>query len=224
MRVLITGGGDMGRITAERLLEGGHEVVLVEEERDVCERLATELDLMVICGDATRPDILEKAEIEEADLVLAISGNDQNNLITALMAREYGAGRVIVKLDDPAFNTVCRKLGVEEIVNPKIATAKHITDMARRPHALEVSTFVGGSIRVYTAIIQKEAHSGVKIADLGLPRSSLAVVVERDKEYFIPKEDFKLVKGDHLTVICEEDDLDELDALFGPEGEGGEEK
>lgn len=221
MRVLITGGGDIGKTAASRLVEEGHEVVLIEEEREVCERIAENLDMMVICGDATKPDILEKAEIDRAELVLALSGNDQGNLITALMAKEYRNNeeekgkRVIVRLDDPAFNTVCRKLGFEEIVNPKIATANHIADMARRPHALEVSTFVGGSIRVYTAIIYKEDHIGATVKDLPLPSDSLAVIIQREKEFFITKPDFKVMKGDHLTIICEEKALEKLEEVFG---------
>ncbi|MFQ5466201.1 MAG: potassium channel family protein [Thermodesulfobacteriota bacterium] len=214
MRIVITGGGSMGRATAETLVNAGHEVILVEENMEVCERLATELDIMVCCGDATRPDILEKASIEKADLVLALSGNDQTNLITALVAREYGAERVIVRLDDPEFNRVCRMLGVEEIVSPTTATAKHIADMARRPHALEVSTLVGGSLRVFTVTLQKEGLFGKKISELGLPGEVLIAVVERGGEYFVPGGAFKVLEGDNLSIICEEKNLDRLEEFF----------
>lgn len=217
MRVIISGGGSIGRAVAQTLVNAGHDVVLVEEEKEVCERLATELDTIVICGDATRPDILEKAEVDKADLVLALSGNDQMNLITALVAREYGAKRVILKLDDPEFNNVCRKLGVEEIVNPKIATAKHIADMAKRPHALEVSTLVGGSLRVFSATVQQDEMAGKRIADLDLPGDSLVAVIERDSEYFVPKGGFKILPGDKLTIICEEKTLEVLEEQFGQE-------
>lgn len=222
MRILITGGGDVGRIVAETLVNAGHGVVLVEEEREVCERLAGELDLVVICGDATKPDILEKAEVEKADLVLALSGNDKMNLITALVAKTYEAPRVIVKLDDPDFNAVCHKLGVEEIINPKTATAKHISDMAKKPHALEVSTLVGGSIRAFTAIITKKEIFGKHIEELKWPENSLAVVVERKNEFFIPRAGLKLLEGDKVIAICEEKSLEELSGLFNNTGESAE--
>ncbi len=215
MRIIISGGGDIGRLTAESLVNAGHEVVIIERQRDVCERLAEELDVLVICGDATRPDVLEKAGIEKADLIIALSGDDKMNLLTALVAREeYDIKRVIVKLDDPAFNMVCQRLGVEEIVNPKIATAKHISDMARRPHALEVSTLVGGSIRVFTTIIHKPEHKGKRIDALGLPENSIAVVVQRGEEFFIPTSGFRVMDGDHLTILCEEKELDVLTDTF----------
>ncbi len=215
MRILISGGGDVGRITAEQLAESGHDVVLIEAERSTCERIASELDMMVVCGDATRPEILEKAGIESADLVMALTGNDQVNLITALVARTYNVKRVMVNLDDPAFNNVCQKLGVEEIVNPKIATAKHLADMAKKPHALEVSTIVGGGIRVFTTLVRKDRHAGKRIEELDLPRESVAAVVRRENEFFIPTPDFKLLDGDHLTILAEEKLLDKLAEVFG---------
>lgn len=215
MRILISGGGDVGRITAEQLAESGHDVVLIESDRATCERIATELDMMVVCGDATRPEILEKAGIENADLVMALTGNDQVNLITALVARTYNVKRVMVNLDDPAFNNVCQKLGVEEIVNPKIATAKHLADMAKKPHALEVSTIVGGGIRVFTTLVSKDRHAGKRIEELELPRESVAAVVRRENEFFIPTPDFKLLEGDHLTILAEEKLLDKLGEIFG---------
>ncbi len=215
MRILMTGGGDMGRITAEALISAGHDVVLIEEGREVCERLAEALDIMVICGDATNPDILEKAEIEKADILIALSGSDKMNILTSIIAKEYGVKRIIVRLDDPAFNAICRKFGVEEIINPKTATAKHIAYMIKTPRALEISTLVGGDIRAFTAIIKKEEHGGKKTEDLALPSDCLPVVVKRDKEFFIARAGFKVLKGDSLTILCEEKSLDALGKIFG---------
>jgi trk system potassium uptake protein TrkA len=213
MRVLIAGGGDIGRITAESLVNVGHEVIVIDESPEVCERLASELDLMCICGDATRPHLLEKAEIEKADIVIALSGTDQENLITALIAKEYGVKRVIVKLDDPDFNIVCYKLGIEEVINPKVATAKHVADMTRKLHALELSTLVGGSIRVFTAIIKKD-NAGKRIDDLGLPGDCLPAVIQREEEFFIAKSDIKVMEGDRLDILCEEATLEALAKSF----------
>ncbi len=215
MRILISGGGDVGKVTAETLVNAGHEVVLIEEDRGACELLAESLDIMVICGDATRPDILEKGDIKAADIVLALSGNDRMNILTALVAKEYGVKRVIVKLDDPAYNIVCQKLGVEEVVNPKIAAAKHIADMVRQPHAIELSTLVGGSIRVFTAIIQKDKFAGKKIEDIELPEGSRVVVVQRGSEFFIPARGFRVQEGDRLSILCLEKNLEELQKTFG---------
>jgi len=215
MRILISGGGDLGRITAERLSNAGHDLRVIEESSEVCERIADEADIMVLCGDGTRPDMLEKAEVERADIVIALSGNDNANLITALIAREYGVKRVIIKLDDPSFNIVCHKLGIEEIINPKVATARHISNLIHEPHAIDISTLVGGSIRVFTAIIKSGDLAGKRISELELPEDCLPVVLKREAEFLIVKSDVKLLEGDSLQLLCEEKSLERLRELFG---------
>ena len=214
MRIILTGGGELGRLVMDSLVEMAHDVTVIDPREDVCSSIADQYDVMVLNGDVTRPDVLERAGIEKADLVIAITEDDRQNLITALVAKEYGVKRVMVKLDDPGFNMVCHKLGIEEIINPRVATAHLIATMVRRPHALEMSTLVGGTIRVFTAIIKKPEHIGRRIEELALPDDSLPVVVERRGEFFIAKPELRLLEGDHLDIICEENTLDILSNIF----------
>lgn len=221
MRILITGGGKLGRMTAEALTNSGHELRVIEKNNYVCETIASELDIMVLCGDATSPDLLEKAEIEKADIVIALSGDDKANLITALIAQDYGVKRVIIKLDDPAFNLVCIKLGLEEIINPKVAMAKRISDLVKAPQAVEISTLVGGSIRVFSAVIQSADHVGKHISELDLPQDCTPIVLKRNSEFLLVKPDMKLMEEDHLQFLCEEKSLDKLDEMFSAPVEDG---
>ena len=214
MRIILTGAGELGRLVVESLVEMAHDVTVIDDREDVCSSVADEYDVMVLCGDVTRPDVLERAGIEKADLVIALTEDDKQNLITALIAKEYGVERVMVKLDDSGFNIVCHKLGIEEIISPRVATARLIASMVRRHHALEMSTLVGGTIRVFTATIRKPEHIGKRIEELELPDDSLPVVVERRGEFFIAKPDIKLLEGDHLDIICEENTLDILSNIF----------
>lgn len=214
MKVIISGGGNLGRLVAESLIASGHEVTIIEKDREICESLASTLDAMVINGDGTSPDILENAGIRDADIVIAISGSDQSNLITGLIAKELGVGRIIVKLDDPAFNIICNKLGIEEVVNPKVAIARHVSDMAKGPHLLDIATIVRGEIRTYTAEVKKK-DTEKRVEELELPQEAIIAVVQRGKEFFIPKGKLKLLKGDRLFIICEEKVLPDLERIFG---------
>ncbi|MDH4227050.1 MAG: NAD-binding protein [Deltaproteobacteria bacterium] len=213
MKVIIAGGGDVGRLTAENFINLGHEVTLIERDKEVCTKLAESFDAMILCGDATRPDMLEKAGVEGADIVIALTEKDQDNIIISLIAKQYGAKRCIVMLDDREFNAVCIKLGMEEIINPKAAAAAHIADMAKRRHAIEVSTLVGGALRAFTVDI-KDEQAGKKIEEMGLPSASLAVVVERGEEFFLASPGFELIERDRLTVLCEEKVLDTIKKKF----------
>jgi len=215
MRILISGGGDLGRFTAEMLADSGHELRVVELSREVCERIVAKADIMVLCGDGTRPEMLEKAEIDKADIVIALTGDDKSNLITAFIAKEYGVKRVIIKLNDPSLNIVCLKLGIEEIINPKVATANHISEVVVAPHALDLSTLVGGSVRAFSAIIKDDGFAGKHISELDLPEDCSPVVLKRESEFLIVKSDIKLLEGDRLEFLCEEKSLDTLRGLFG---------
>ncbi len=215
MKVIISGGGSLGRLVAESLISSGYEVTIIEKDKETCEALASTLDAMVINGDGTSPETLEEAGIKDVDIVIAISGSDQSNLITGLIAKEFGVGRIIVKLDDPAFNIVCNKLGIEEIVNPKVAIARHVSDMAKGLHLLDIATIVRGNIRAYTAEVEKEEHVEKRIEELELPANAIIAVVQRGKEFFIPRGRLKLLKGDRLFIICEEKALATLERIFG---------
>ncbi len=94
MKILISGGGELGRMIAEDLIHTGDTIIVIELNANTCERLAEELNAVIIHGDATMPLMLEKAGIVDVDVVVTATNNDQSNLITAIVAREYGVNRI----------------------------------------------------------------------------------------------------------------------------------
>lgn len=215
MRILISGGGELGRLVAESLIKSGHTVVIVESRAECCKELAEELNAIVIHGDATRPHILEKGEIADTDVVITTTSSDQDNLITAIVAKEYGVKRIIVKFNDPSFNPVCQRLGINEIVNPKVVAAHQMADMARGFHLLNLSPIVRGDARLFTTIVEKQEHIDRHITDLNLPKDCLIIGVYRHNEFIIPKGNIKLHRGDTITLICNEATLGSLQEIFG---------
>ncbi len=214
MRILISGGGELGRMIAESLIKAGHTVVIIENREEFCEDLAEELNAIVVHGDATRPHVLEKGEIANSDVVITATNSDQDNLITAIVAREYGVKRIIVKFNDPSFNPVCLKLGINEIINPKVVAAHQMADMARGFHLVNLSPIIRGDARVFTTTIQKPEHVDQHITDLDLPKTSIIVAIYRNEEFLIPKGDIKLRHGDTVTLISDEVTLDKLQKIF----------
>ena len=214
MKVIISGGGELGRMIAEDLIHSDNTVVIVEKSSERCELLADELNAVIIHGDATIPNILEKGEIADTDIVIAATSSDQDNLITAIVAREYGVKRIIVKFNDPSFNPVCQKLGINDIFNPKVVAAHQIADHARGVHLVNLSPLIRGDARVFTAMVTKQEHIDRPLNELDLPKASLIVAVYRGDEFFIPKGTMKLKKGDTVTLICEVDALEKLERAF----------
>jgi len=215
MRTLISGGGELGRMIAEDLIHTGDTVILIELDAKVCERLAEELNAVIIHGDATMPSILEKAEIVDVDVVITATNSDQSNLITAIVAKEYGVKKIIAKFNDPAFNPICQKLGIQEILNPKVIAAQQLADQARGIHLVNLSPLIRGNARVYTTTITSPEYIDRHIKDLELPQNTLLAVIYRGDELIIPQHDIKLRKGDTISLICDLLALKEVETQFG---------
>jgi len=117
MRVIIVGASSLGQYLAKRLIEEGHEVILIERDPTRARELAESLDCTVINAEGTRPDVLEKAEIGAADAVVACTDHDQDIIIRPI-ARESDVPEVVLRTDDAQFLAVAKKLGFHHSINP----------------------------------------------------------------------------------------------------------
>src|SRR6056297_1497934 len=111
MRVIIIGGGALGQHLARNLIDQGYEIILIERNAEHAKVLAESFDCTIINAEGTKPEILEKAEIEKADAVVACTDNDQNNILIGLIARSSNTAKIIVKTNEEQFMAVARKLG-----------------------------------------------------------------------------------------------------------------
>lgn len=214
MIILIIGGGELGKMIAENLLKSANTIVIIEKDEECCELLAEELNAVIIHGDATRPHILEKGEVAKANIVITATNSDQDNLIAAIVAKEYGIKKIIVKFNDPSFNPVCQKMGIHEIFNPKVSAAQQIADYAQGLHLMNLSPLIQSNARVFTTTIIKHEHTDHPISELSLPKNSLIVAIHREGEFFIPRGNFKLRKGDTITIVCDFDTLNKIEKFF----------
>jgi len=214
MRILVAGGGSVGRRIAEEFVQEGHTLVLVDKDADRCQELKDQLDAVVILGDASKPDILEQAEVKNCDIVIAATASDQDNLIVMVIAREYEVKQIIVRFEDPSYNSIAQMLGVQNIINPKIAAAQRIVNLARGQHLINLSSVVRGNARLYTTTIQHEEHKDKLFSELGLPKGTLPIGVYRREEFLIPTEDIRLLDGDRITLLTKKENVTQLEELF----------
>ncbi|MCD6409329.1 MAG: NAD-binding protein, partial [Candidatus Verstraetearchaeota archaeon] len=127
MKIIIFGGGGVGESTAKLLIRHGHHVVIIDRSKEVCEHLASDLpEADVLVGQATSPVVLKRAGISNADVFVAVTGSDEANVMSAILAKTMGAKKVIVRVKDPTYVEICKLLGLNEIVNPSESTAIRI--------------------------------------------------------------------------------------------------
>ena len=118
MYIVIMGGGRVGLSLADRLIIHGYDVTIIESNDDLCDQASEELDAMVICGSGTDTKTLEEANIEEADVFVATTGNDESNLVTSLFAWSCGVRRIITKVSSISYTSMLHNVKIDSTVSP----------------------------------------------------------------------------------------------------------
>lgn len=202
MRVVIIGVGDIGHELAENLTHRGNvELVLIDADEKRCEELAGELDALVLQGDGSDPEILKKARVAEADALVATTGSDAMNTVTAMLGHRMGVQNIIVKLNGVGLRAACQEIGVNKIIAPKISAAAEILATLYGFDRLDFSLVVRGGLRLVE--LSAEGVRDKRIAELELPDGALVVAILRGDEVLVPRGQTKLEEGDVLLVLVE---------------------
>jgi Trk K+ transport system NAD-binding subunit len=202
MRVIIVGGGTVGRALAERLEDRGENVVIVERDAQMVERTRNE-GFSVHKGDGTDTDELRSAGAENARILVAATGDDDANLLTAQLAdSKFDVDTIIARANNPDNVDAFEDLGVRT-VSSSMATAWGIDNIIERPALANWMTEIGRSGDVQEVEVTSEELVGLTIDELDadLPNGVIIALVGRDGENHVPDGDFTLQEGDHLTFL-----------------------
>lgn len=202
-KVLILGGGKLGYHLARTLIESDHYVCLIENNRNRCEYLSDNLQIPVICGDGTRPEVLAKAKATAFDVFVAVTGKDEDNLVGCEIAKkQFGVKRTVSRSNNPKNISIMKSLGVDITLN----TTKIIADMI--DHEIDSAPVqMMASINNSNAIISEYdipenwSKSGKKIMELEIPEGCVLVYIIRDDELLIPRGSSVIMAGDRVLAL-----------------------
>ena len=217
MRVIIVGGGRVGRALAERLEDRGENVILIEEEQDVVERTRNE-GFTVEWGDGTDTDVLRSAGAENAKIVVAATGDDDANLLVSQLARSnFGVDRVIAKVNNPDNVDAFEELGVRTI-SMGMAAAWAIDNQIERPAIAHWMTDIGRIGDVQELEVTNDDIIGKSVREVGpmLPDACLIALITRDEETNVPEADDVIREGDKITLLGRKESVREGMSLVNP--------
>lgn len=209
MNIIIAGCGKVGQTLAEQLSrEDDYNVTVVDPRHSVVEDLVGQFDIMGVCGSGTSIETLSEAGIKEADILIAVTGSDEINLLTCLIAKKSGNCQTIARVRKPEYSKEIglfkEDLGLAMIINPEQTAAAEIARLLRFPSAIQIDTFAKGRVEILKfKIPQSSPLDGLKIADISskLNADILVCGVERGDKAVIPGGDFILKSGDLISIV-----------------------
>ena len=208
MRVAFVGAGEVTIRTAEFLIDKGHEVIIIEADKDKVDRLSEQLDCSFLNGDGSNPSILREVDPEDTDVLVAISNSDQANLIASLVGRSLGFQRVITSIQDPEFENICRELGLEDTIIPSQTISRVLSDLILGLDPMELSTAIKDTARFF--IFTAEEEDAGKIEELELPGDARAICYYRQGKFSLVKSDTKIREGDEVVILTDNQNLSAL--------------
>jgi len=216
MRAVFVGASSIAVMTAGSLLKRGHEVVIIERDKERISTLAETLDCGVINADGSKPAILKEADPAHTDLLFCLTGDDKANILASLVGESLGFKRVVTKIVDPELEHICIELGLDETIIPARTIGRLLADKFEGRDPLELSTMIRDEARIFSFVLPDE-FSGT-ITTLELPDDARVVCVYRQDKLIIPSGDTKLTASDDVVVIVHRDSLPALEKRWGPEG------
>ena len=218
MYILVIGAGKVGYFLAKRLCQGKHTVSIVEKDKTLCEEIAKELEALVINGDGCDPRILQEAGIERADVLAAVTGDDEDNLIICQLAKErFNLRRTVARVNNPDNEHTFVELGIDVPVNSTNIIAKIIEEEVSFSDFVNLMSFKRGKLAIVRVDLPEDSPViNKEIKDIQLPADSVLVSIVRGEEVILPKGNTVLKPGDDviaLTLVGNEPQL--LDLLVG---------
>jgi len=208
MRIIVVGCGNVGRTLVDQLSKEGHHITIIDIDPQKVKDISEKYDVLGVIGNgAGYADQLE-AGVDKADLLIAVTGKDELNLLCCLIAKKAGGCHTIARVSDPMYSReiafIKEELGLSMIVNPKLAAAAEISRLLRFPAALEIDTFAKGRVELVKIRIDEDSElCGMQLKDISIKIKSdvLICAVEREDQVIIPDGNFVLEAKDAITLV-----------------------
>lgn len=213
--VMIVGGGTVGKLTAKRL-EKHYKVKLIDHNPDNCNKLADELrGSMVINGDAHDVALLERENIQSMDAMIAVTNNTETNIFTCLLAKKFGVRKTIALVENINFIEISQNIGIDTIINKKLATASYIIRFTMKAEVLSTKCLNG----IDAEIFEFAVHAGSPITKkpihkLKFPSAAIIGGIIRDNHGIIATGDLQVQAGDKVVVFTLPEAFDAVDRMF----------
>lgn len=209
MKIIIVGCGKVGETLAAVLSQEGYDITIIDKREDMVENLCNQYDIMGYVGNGASHSVQLEAGIEQADLMIAVTGSDELNLLCCLIAKKAGDCQTIARVRKPEYNSelgfLKEELGLAMVINQELAAAMEIARVLKFPSAIEIDTFSKGRVELLRFKIPGDSVlDQMNLVDMHskLKCNVLVCTVEREGQVVIPRGNYMLQAGDVISIVA----------------------
>lgn len=221
MRIIIIGAGKVGFKLSEMLSYYGHDVLVIEHDGERIQAVEDMLDVQALCANGASPQVLKENEVSATDLLIAVTENDEVNIIASLFGKRLGAKKTVARIRNPEYlldneRGFEKELGIDYVINPDNVTANTIFELVEAPEAIDSEHYAGGKIQLLEIRLPAGAPvAGKRLKELPSPNPYLILAVLRGEKMLIPRGDDYLHVGDRVFVLAPSRQMKHVEHLLG---------
>ena len=210
MYVIIMGGGRVGLSLANLLIEEGYDIALIESDESLANDVAADLDALVICGNGTSSKLLEETNIDDADVFIATTGNDEANLLSCILVRKYDVGTIIARVSNPEHEEAFKEVGIDKVISPEISAARDLAQYVINPTASKLTTLGEGDAEIIEMTITNNKVVGKRIKDISPTKDYIIIATYQNGKLVVPQPDDVIYPGENVSILVKRGSMQKL--------------
>jgi len=215
-RVLIVGGGRIGLRLARHLEQQPVYIKIIEKDQDRCYLLADRLNKAVVLhGDGSDRDLLREENIQDIDIIITLTNDEETNILTSLLAKKMGISKTITKISKFSYLPLMSMIGLEQVVNPRLSAINSILQHVRKGKVLSAISIKGDEAEALEAVAMETSDIvGKPLKDISLPKGALITGIIHDDEIIIPSGSSMIKAGDRIIIFARKEAIPKIEAIM----------
>jgi len=200
-KIIIFGAGRTGNALLRILERGNNKITVIEQDKMICDELASETRAVVIHGDATEPELLDELKLREVNYVFAVTGNEETNFLSSVYAKQEGAGKVISKVSEAKHSLLLERLGVETVI-AEYTLAKELANRVATPTIYKMLNPLESNVEMVEKMVDKDM-AGKRVSKLNRDKGYVVLSVFDEGKFTVAKSDQTLKEGTRVVILRE---------------------
>ncbi len=215
-RVLIVGGGKIGLRLAKHLEEQPVYIKIIEKDQDRCYLLADRLNKAVVLhGDGSDRDLLREENIQDIDIIITLTNDEETNILTSLLAKKMGISKTITKISKFSYLPLMPMIGLEQVVNPRLSAINSILQHVRKGKVLSAISIKGDEAEALEAVAMETSDIvGKPLKDISLPKGALITGIIHNDDIIIPSGTSMIKPGDRIIIFARKEAIPKIEAIM----------